>query len=341
MKKVSAVISTDWHLKQENIDVIKGLISQQINIAKENNTSALICLGDVFDSRVSQREDVLNAFNSILDEIGKNGLTLYCIPGNHDKTNYKSSSSFLTPFSNHPALTLMSEPCLLRVNGVVCFCVPFYDTDMWLEKYNEVFPTLEEKPTVLLSHMAVNGSVNNDGSKVESKLNSKFLMRYKYVYLGHYHNAQQVYINTFHLPSIRQNNFGEDDKKGFTLMFDDGSMEFVQSKFKKYCTLRYELGETDPAKIIRDIRDQELEDANVKVEVTGTESELKVLNEEIFVDRGIILKKKRKGVDDDIKHESRDIIINKNSITALFKDFCKEKKYDCKNGMKYLQKYVK
>ena len=61
------IISTDWHLKPSNIEEITELQRQELNVAEDNGITNHVWLGDIFDSRISQRQDVLNAFSSILD----------------------------------------------------------------------------------------------------------------------------------------------------------------------------------------------------------------------------------------------------------------------------------
>ena len=59
------IISTDWHLKTSNIEEITELQRQELNVAEDNGITNHVWLGDIFDSRISQRQDVLNAFSSI------------------------------------------------------------------------------------------------------------------------------------------------------------------------------------------------------------------------------------------------------------------------------------
>ena len=79
------IISTDWHLKPSNIEEITELQRQELNVAEDNGITNHVWLGDIFDSRISQRQDVLNAFSSILDMYARMGHTVYCIPGNLTK----------------------------------------------------------------------------------------------------------------------------------------------------------------------------------------------------------------------------------------------------------------
>ena len=86
-KRPIAIFSTDWHIKDDNIEQIIDLVTQQCELAKELKVTTLICLGDVFNSRKSQTLQCLGAFERILNIVYDYNLMLLSIPGNHDKTN--------------------------------------------------------------------------------------------------------------------------------------------------------------------------------------------------------------------------------------------------------------
>ena len=340
-EKVIAVISTDWHLKSGNMREIMDLVSQQVEVARTHGCDSLFCLGDVFDSRVSQREEVLNTFTDILDMLDENGMRLYCIPGNHDKTDYTGDRSFLSPFAYHPALVLFEIPTFYILGGLPLFFMPFYDTDVWMPRLSESWGSVRGA-SILMSHVAVNGSVNNDGSTVESRITPTFLKeRFRRVYLGHYHNAQEVAEGIIHLPSIQQNNFGEDPEKGFALLFGDGDFEFVKSSFKEYVNVKVDanaMTKSDMAELLKLNADGR---KHVKVEVTGSEAKLKTISEELFSENGIVLKKKRKDLDTDIAViENATSELSKAGVKELFNRFCEEKGYDRETGYEFLKKYV-
>lgn len=128
----------------------------------------------------------------------------------------------MDPFYHHPAFHLHRTEELISIQDLAVGVIPFYDTEIWLERYEKLRRKISENgiaasaPKVLLSHTALTGSVNNDGSKVTSKITPKLLKEtFTRVYLGHYHNAQEVSQGIYHLSSIRQNNFGEDPGKAF------------------------------------------------------------------------------------------------------------------------------
>lgn len=347
-RKVIAIISTDWHLQQSNTSIIEDLVKQQIDLSKEEDCTTLLCLGDVFDSRVSQREEVLNAFTDILDMVHANGMLLGCIPGNHDKTDYKSDRSFLDPFYYHPGLVLHRIEGLVSIQGLPVAFIPFYDTDIWLERYELIEQDVLDKnfkegtPIVLMSHIALNGSVNNDGSKVVSSITPGMLSEtFTHVYLGHYHNTQEVAPGIVHLSSIRQNNFGEDNVKGFWVLYNDGEIEFRKSKFTEYKVVKVDLDKTSKFDLVKLAGEIDISNAKVKIEFSGSESKLKSLNEDIFAEKGVIVKKKRKDLDViDPEIENIPSTLTGSDMKTMFEKFCEEKGYDVEKGYKFLKKYV-
>lgn len=340
MKPV-AVISTDWHIEEQTIGQVLDLIDQKIKLAQSLKIKTLICLGDVFESRKAQKESVLNCFTSILDKIHSAKMELWVIPGNHDKTDYSSYSSFLDPFTHHPALCLFKEP---KVVSNFIF-LPFISEDIWIKDLEEIKAFIDPEPLdtfSLFSHVAVNGSINNDSSRVENKITAGLLKDFKKVFLGHYHNAQQPLPNVFHLPSIKQKNFGENTEKGFTILYDDHSTEFVKSKFKEYVTLTVDANVLD-AESLSKLTEESSENVNLRVEVSGTTEQIKSLNLSKLQSSGIKVKTKSSDIEQSIllaKDGSVDFE-NDAEIFKAFEEFCEMKGIEGRNiGIDYLKKVL-
>ncbi len=330
--KPIGVISNDWHISEENLGEIPGLISQQIDLAKSIKTNNLICLGDVFESRKSQKEVVLNCFGKILDMIYQSGMILYMIPGNHDKTDYSSYSSFLEPFSSHPALKLMNTFTEVELNGVSCSFMPFFETEIWLDILSQ--NKLNSK--ILFSHIAFNGSVNNNRTKVESNITPKMFKGVE-VFLGHYHDYHDVAPNIHHLPSIRQKNFGENLNKGFTIIYDDLSFEIVNSKFKQYHTYEVDIRNPEFKKLMTEYC-KETESKNIRVIVSGSKSEIKSTDLDLYKTSGIKIETliNELVLKDSIKVD----LSNKDTLLEHFKKFCLERDLVYEEGEEYLKKAI-
>lgn len=332
MRKPIAINSNDWHIDESNLGEIPGLISQKIKLAKQIGVRILICTGDIFQSRKAQKESVLNCFKAILDDIHANDMILYAIPGNHDKTDYSSYSSFLDPFSTHPALKLITTATQVTFSGIECCFIPFFEEQVWLEEFKKV----KQSYSILFTHIAVNGSVNNNHTKVESTI-TPGLFKNVEVFLGHYHNYQDVTSNIHHLPSLKQNNFGENDFKGFTVIYDDCSFEIVKSEFKKYITYNLNVRDINFKQLMQQYSEQTF-DNYIKVKLTGPKSEIKSIDLDGYKLAGIKI--------DTIFDEliSKDIVhidlSNKETILEHFQLFCQERDINYEEGLKYLKQSI-
>lgn len=343
MKKPILVISTDWHLQQKNIEDIKNLIIEKCQLANKLEVQSLVCLGDIFESRVSQREDVLNSFKEILDIIHSFNLKLIIIPGNHDKTNYNSVESFLLPYENHPAINLVNEYSVIHISGIDFHLIPFFSDSIWLKYFDTL--NISSNQDVIFTHIAVIGSVNNDGTHVSSSssISPKLFESFDKVFSGHYHDQQKIGKNFYHLPSIRQNNFGENSDKGFTVLYDDLSHELVKSTFKEFVKVKIDIDTISEDELNGFKRKYKNSNSNIRFEFIGSEDKLKSLKKDDFTSIGIDIKTSSKEIFNDIQYiETAEIVEhNRDTITLAFKDFCEKENYSYEQGLKYLQKKLK
>lgn len=332
-----AILSTDKHIQSSNLKDIEVLYKQEIELALKHNVKEIIWLGDIFDSRISQRQDVLNFVGEMLEEYNAHDLHVTCIPGNHDKTDYKSFNSFLDCFNYHPNFELLTQNTVREINGMIFHFIPFFVEDMWMAQFEKLPPATGKE--VLISHCAVYGSINNDGTRVEkTSIVPQLFCNYKKVFLGHYHNAQQIGKNIFHLPSMMQNNYGEDEDKGFTILYDNYSTEFIKGDFKRFKKLSIDLDSVSPEELEKLVKEHENSLNHIRFEFIGSEDKLKALNKSYYQIRGIDVTTKNKEIElsqgiyeDEIK------IYNEDEIIKEFEDFCKKNNYNFEEGLKYLK----
>lgn len=334
MKNPIAIISNDWHIDESNLEEISGLISQQIKLAKSLNVKVLVLLGDIFKERKAQKEIVLNAFKKILDLIFENGLKIIAIPGNHDKTNYESYESFLDPFSSHQAFQLIRESEVLNLSGVNCCFIPFFTENIWVQEFEKITTSYD----ILFSHIAVNGSINNNKTKVESSITPARFKKIKQVFLGHYHDTHEPASNIVHLPSIQQNNFGENTLKGFTVLYDDLTFEIKQSSFKQYETIQInglELTKSKEQQIIESFTSQSL---FLRLIVNGDSNIIKSLNFEDLKKVGIKVCPMLTDIIIDKNGETRNVDYSEQeTLINAFNNFCIEKGIDFETGVSYIK----
>ncbi len=338
MKQPLAIISTDWHIKADNKESILSIAEQEIQLAQNCGVNTIMWLGDMFDSRTSQSQELLTFMDSILNMYYLAGLTVHCIPGNHDKTDYGDDKSFLTVFKYHPNFHLHEELDMFVLGQYKFWLMPFYRQDVYLEKFEMCIPLGR---CVLFSHTAIQGSINNDGSKVESSIKASLFKGFEKVFLGHYHNRQQPAKNIFHLPSVQQNNFGEDEDKGFTVLYDDLSFELIKSVFKHYKEIVVD-ARTITSEELVELSKSSVDGVNLRLTFTGDKQAMKKIDRKKFTAAGISVQVKYDDVNVDEVDEHQNIIaMTGTSIAEKFEEFCKEKGYDYIKGYELLKEIMK
>lgn len=341
-KQPIALISNDWHNKDDNCQIIERLVEDQCKLAVKLKLKEIYCLGDIFNSRKSQTLQVLQSFHNILETCSKYDITLVAFPGNHDKVDGTSEQSFLDPFRDHPNLSLITRMGGRKLsNNIDLLMIPYFREEQWLDIFNSINQrTVEGNNTILFSHIAVNGSTNNDGTKVESSIAPSTLKGFKKVFLGHYHQTQEVTKNIIHLPSIQQNNFGEDTNKGYTILYDDLSYEIVRSDFKVFRKVIIDADKITKEELNEAIQtyQKQSETENIRFVFEGSEDKLKSINKERFYQVGIDVQMKNRDIEIVEDFDTVEITqYDSENIIEEFEEFCETNSYDLKEGLSYLK----
>jgi len=340
MRKPIAIIFNDAHLKTGNEDDVIKSIKHLLKYANSEGIENLIFAGDLFDSRAFQRQSVLQAFDDILIMIQKAGCTLYIFPGNHDKTIYSSYDSFLDVYRHYPNVVFNRELSVIDISGVNITLLPFFSDDM-------LIPMLKDAKggDVLISHFEMAGSTHLGSVSDKSSINSKLLSKWNKTYLGHYHNWHEITKDIVHLPSLRQSNFGEDDNKGFSVLYDDLSYKIIKGDFKRFNKVLIDIDKTNQSKIDELIETYKNSLDVIRFEFVGSESKLKALDKKQFNNLGIDIKIKYKANYD---FESDSLVLptvvehyGEDQVREAFKDFCQDKGYDHGEGLELLNNFLK
>ena len=335
MRKAIALISNDWHLKRTNCDEIVELIRQQCQLAKLNGLDEIICLGDVFDSRISQRMDVLIAFYEILEVCKYENVKLICIPGNHDKTDYTSEESFLRPFSFHPNFYLIEDYEILERDGCRFHFIPYFDEGTTYKRYLDTIKYSDSD--VLFSHIAVQGSRNNDGTLIDNQLTPKLFNKFLAVFLGHYHNCQVIGSNIFHLQSLKQSDFGEDTNKGYTLLYDNLDFKVIRSRTKTYETLQIDLNIMNVEAIEKMLAGCDMQKSFYRLILNGTKEQMKSIDKQSLQNRGFVIQNKEESIINSIDaiQDTKIVKYDMDHIINLFKTCCEERRWNFDTGMRF------
>jgi DNA repair exonuclease SbcCD nuclease subunit len=338
MKNPIFIIFNDAHLKPGNEEETLLSVRHMISYAVKNKIKTIVFAGDLFHSRSNQKESVLQAADKIFEEINLAGLYFIIFPGNHDKTTYTSYTSFLDVYRFHPNVLFTNKIMNIEIGGKSVTLLPFFDDSM-------LVPMLEEAEgaDILISHFEMAGSSHLGQVSDKGSITKKTLRKWGKTYLGHYHNTHEITPNIIHLPSLRQQDFGEDSHKGFSVIFDDSSYEIIQGVFRLFTKVILDIDTLTTAEVKELIKTYANSSDSIRFELIGEESKLKALDKEQFKGTGIDIKLKYEKKYSSESEEDAPKLIKKfdmGQVVSTFKEFCIEKGYDHEIGLTYLNKFL-
>ena len=347
MKTIIACIITDTHLKDENIETNKSVYQQTIDFCKKNGLDKIYHLSDIFNSRKAQTQQVLvDGFTEILDNLHNHGIQLITFPGNHDKTDYSSTKSFLHPFQHHPAFTLIDDYFNFPLaENIVCHFLPFFSDEEYQQRLVQIasaYTPTENVADILFTHIGITGARMNNGTEVVSISQSSFGLFDK-VYIGHYHDKQIFGDGKFnYVGSTIQHNYGETPDKGLTVLYDDLTWETIELDFPRFLNIEIDISKLTPQDI-QDLKDEKAKsDDNLRVILCGPEEQVKSFNKHIFLESGISVEQK---VDKLQKQEIEERVEPFTSVTLLeeFEKFTEKQnlsKSSSLKGLDYLKQVI-
>lgn len=321
------VIITDTHLDEDNFDRVYSVHVQTIELCKELGLKFVIHAGDHFTNRTSQKLTTLLNFKKIIKLYEQNKIYLYTISGNHDKTNQEVSDSYVDVYDNQylknfDLQNFQSED----THGIVFYFLSYYEENVFKSKLNSLTEFLNvNKKNVLITHYGIDGVINNDERKVESEIKENSFHKFNKVFIGHYHNSSKVSERVHYIGSTDARNFGENNNKGATILYNDLSFEKFQFNFKGYEKVvveEFDFKDTDEI-----IQKYKSEDTNVRIEFKGTREQL------IRVDKK---KLRENGIEFILVDETlvdTEVPQNGNEVKSI--------KMEKKDVLKYLDEYAK
>lgn len=290
MKKTPLfILITDTHLNHKNIELVIDIFRQAIEQAVKYGFKVIYHAGDLFDSRKHQTLATLKAFAKILMMFEEVGITLRAIPGNHDKPDYLSASSYLDVYEKYSSLELVREWACFPEGDYYIHMIPFFDEKEAYMDYLKAAVFVQGWKHMLVTHIAVDGVKNNDGSEIENTFDKKGFKKFEKVLVGHYHNKQEV-GNVVYVGSAFQKDYGEDDDKGMSLIYDDGSIERIELDFPRFKTVKIDLNVVTPEDLEKTFKSHKNSEDNVRFKFSGTKEKLVALDRPKYVKAGIDVK---------------------------------------------------
>lgn len=335
--KVAAII-TDTHLSEKTSTTVGYIFTQLISRMKEEEVSKLYHAGDWFNSRKGQSLQVLKQTKEIIESLKASGIETFIIPGNHDKVDLDSEDSFLDIFDEYGFNVVKNHTIdyfgEVETGMLAVFMLPYFkETSQYPERLENLtglgLSKNDKRPKVLITHVAVNGVKNNDGSEVVSELKEKAFKVFDHVYVGHYHNRSKV-GHIEYIGSAYQANFGEDDQKGFSWLYSDGTIEFEKLKFPEFIKLNINvdsMNKEDSYKELLQIQ-KENPESNIRVSIIGDPSKLKAFSKNKLNEMGVQVTMIDQQIEDNKQTCEQVNVFDKSSVMSTFDKFSDEKQLE-------------
>lgn len=263
-----AVVTSDIHFNIQTLDLASAALYQAIDKANRLQVR-LIIAGDMHDQKANVRGECIKAIMDLLEECNQKPIV---IVSNHDRINEKSkehSLEFVRGIAH-----LITEPEFIEPYGYI---LPYYHDSEELRAYLKTLP----KNSRLIMHQGVQGSNSGEYIQDKSAITTNDVCSFRII-SGHYHTRQTIKLNGGQWDYIGNPytlTFAEanDPEKGFQVLYDDGSLEFIPTNLRKHVIVELTADKTGVhSKKLPTIEDHDL----VWVKIEGTKEYLSKITKE-------------------------------------------------------------
>lgn len=341
MKHPIALLMNDLHISKDNVSDFQTNWNEALEICKKNEIFDIIIGGDVFTARAAQTLSVLLTVQKCYLEATKHEIYLTIAEGNHDLVNQELLEGYNHIYSPYKGVEVVDDYKIIQwedCDYALAVMSYFPEKGTFHKRLEELRDSLNKKNipvenTILYIHEEINGCLGSfDTGKA---CEQSWFDGFKSILVGHIHN--RVFLkgtNIQYIGSSRQNNFGEDEEKGYTLLYDDGSYNFVKNEVNtRYKNI--EVDYDDLSSVKREVDER----YKVKLKVRCTDTQAKLVDRKALlqlVDKVELVTEKTKAVE--VDESDINVKFDKSSIISTYEDFCAEKGVDSKLGIEYLQK---
>ena len=340
------LLLNDIHISKDNIPAFKANWQEAIDICRKMDVKEIAIGGDLFFSRAAQTLDVLLAVHDALLTAAEHGIHVTIAEGNHDKVNQENERGYCHVFDQHSNVLVCDEYVSLPLGDdcrFVLHMMGYFPEDgsfcTRLDRLKE--EALDHKRlNFLYIHEGINGALAQPNDK---ELPAKIFEDFDKVFVGHYHNRTIIDKTRIeYIGSSRQHNFGEDEEKGYTVIYTDGSHEFI----KNQANTRYRVIDVSAERAGLHLMDELREiDADgrykVKVRVHAPQAAMKSVDKAALLDAGAT-KVELIADDEEMLEVAASSLFEKfdsHRIRETYEEFCREKQIDdVAIGLEYLSK---
>lgn len=341
--KPCALLINDIHVSKDNIAEFHANWNEAISICKDRDIPEIIVGGDLWLSRSSQTLNTLLAVRQALIKATSSGIVVTLAEGNHDKVDQESLLGYSHIFSEYPDVYVVDDYTVLEYGDSLTLYVMSYfpENGSFTQRLNDILQNDfdRNRHNVLYIHEGINGALATPNDK---ELPSNIFKDFDSVLVGHYHNRCKIKgTNIEYIGSSRQHNFGEDEEKGYTILYNNGHCEFVENK----ANTRYKVIDIPVSEINGDLLDElsELKESGnykVKARISCDTTEASSIDKQKLIEAGatkveIVTAQVEIA---NIESHSLDQKFDKDGIKKEYVGFCNGKEISSEMGLQYLDK---
>nr|DAR74277.1 MAG TPA: putative DNA double strand break repair [Caudoviricetes sp.] len=340
-----ALLINDIHISKDNIPEFQKNWDEALQICIDRKIPEIIIGGDLWLSRSAQSLSVLMAArNAILKATHLNAnlqVTIAC--GNHDKVDQEAFESYNHLFNEYDGVDVIDDYVIYDISDTATLYVMSYfpENGSFIQRFEDMAKDLDKsKFNVLYIHEGIRGGL---AQASDDELPASIFSEFDSVLVGHYHDRKQIPdTNILYIGSSRQHNYGENEEKGYTVLYEDGSHEFI----KNQANIRYKTIDVTPSSMTSDKFLNELstyKDKNyrLRLRIQCKANEASTIDRQKLLDAGasrieIVTEESSVKL---TKSQSISTKFDKSGIKEEYRSFCHDKEIDnIDMGLQYLDK---
>ena len=337
------LLLNDIHVSKDNIPEFTANWREALDICRTMDIRDIALGGDLFLSRAAQPLDVLLAVHDALLLAAEYGMRVTMINGNHDKVNQESPRGYCHIFDQHDNVLVADDyialPCPNGQRFILHMVAYFPENGSFPEKLERV--RLDpERLNYLYIHEGINGALSQPS---DNELPVHFFEAFDKVFVGHYHNRCIIPKPRIeYIGSSRKHNIGEDEEKGYTVIYTDGTHEFIKNKVNTRYKVLDVSAERTGLHLMDELREIDADGRyKVKVRVHAPQAAMKSVNKAALLEAGAT-KVELIADDEEMLEASSSSLFEKfdsRRIRETYEEFCREKQIDeVAVGLEYLSK---
>ena len=234
MAKPVAVLISDVHYNLQTLDLAGKAMRMAIDKSNELYVPIIVA-GDLHDSKANLRAECVNA---MLETFKLIKCECYILIGNHDLINEKSCDNSLEFLDSlQDSVRLVRDFPKLAFTPVRCIA---YHSD--LNKLRTHLKTIP-KGSIVVMHQGLKGTNAGEYYSDLTAITPEDVAGLR-VISGHYHTRQTIDLpeggRWDYIGNPYTLNYGEakDPEKGYQILYDDGSLEFVPTNLRKHIVMQ-------------------------------------------------------------------------------------------------------